>query len=75
MKKEEKTFEENLRQLESIVKELENGDVNLDDAINKFNEAMELAKKCNDKLKKAEAKVNKILTDDGKLEDFEVESE
>lgn len=72
MKKEERTFEDDLKSLEGIVKELENGDVNLDDAINKFNEAMELAKKCNDKLKNAEDKVNKILTDDGKLEDFEV---
>ena len=34
---------------------------------------MELAKKCNDKLKSAEKSINKILTDDGKLEDFELE--
>ena len=29
-----KSFEENLEELESIVKELESGNVNLDDAIN-----------------------------------------
>ena len=30
-----KNFEESLQELESIVKELESGNVNLDDAINK----------------------------------------
>ena len=39
MVKKELSFEDNIKKLESIVKELENGDVLLDDAINKFNEA------------------------------------
>ena len=71
-KKKEKTFEENLEQLEKIVKDLESGEVPLDDAIDKFNEAMKLAKACNDKLKKAEESVNKILKEDGSLEDFDI---
>ena len=37
----EKTFEESLTKLEEIVKSLESGSVSLDDAINKFTEAME----------------------------------
>ena len=41
--KEELSFEEKLVKLEKIVKDLENGDVILDDAIIKFNEAMELS--------------------------------
>ena len=72
-KKDEKTFEENITSLESIVKDLENGSVPLDDAINKFNEAMKLAKECNDKLTTAEESVNKILKENGKLEDFSIE--
>lgn len=72
-KEKELTFEENLSKLEMIVKELENGSVPLDDAINKFNEAMLIAKTCNDKLKNAEESVNKILNEDGTLEDFKVE--
>ena len=32
----EKSFEEALSELEAIVKELESGNVNLDDAINKY---------------------------------------
>ena len=58
---------------EQIVKDLENGNVPLDDAIVKFNDAMKLAKSCNDKLNKASESVNKILNKDGSLEDFKVE--
>ena len=71
--KEEKSFEENLNSLEEIVKKLESGDVPLDDAINKFNEAMKISKECNDKLKSAEENINKILKENGKLEDFNIE--
>ena len=70
---EEKTFESNLKDLEDLVKELEAGNVPLEDAIIKYTEAMELAKDCSDKLNNATAKVNKILASDGELKDFEVE--
>ena len=46
---ENKNFESSLQELETIVKELESGNVNLDDAINKYTEAMKLAKECSDK--------------------------
>ena len=72
MSKEEK-FEEKLTELEKIVNELEKGDVDLDDAIDKYTKAMKLAKECSDKLKTAEENVNKILTENGKEEDFKVE--
>ena len=71
--KEEITFEEKIKLLEEIVKELESGEVPLDDAINKYTEAMKLAKECSEKLKNAEENVNKILTENGKEEDFTVE--
>ena len=72
---EEKTFEENLKSLELLVKELESGDVPLEDAIKKYTEAMEIAKHCSDKLNDATAKVNKILSQDGELKDFEIKEE
>ncbi|MDD3821943.1 MAG: exodeoxyribonuclease VII small subunit [Bacilli bacterium] len=74
MVKKEISFEEKLKQLEKIVRELESGDVNLDDAIDKFNEAMKLAKECSDKLTNVEQQVNKILTSDDKLVDFDLET-
>ena len=66
------TFEESLESLENIVKELESGNVNLDDAINKYSEAMKLVKICEDKIKSAEEMVTKIVKENGSLEDFEV---
>ena len=69
----EKTFEESLVELEGIVKELEAGNVDLDKAIEKYSEAMKLAKTCSDKLNNATEKVNQILKENGVLEDFEIE--
>lgn len=66
------TFEESLTELESIVKELESGNINLDDAINKYSEAMKLVKVCEEKIKSAEEMVTKIVKENGTLEDFEV---
>lgn len=68
-----KTFEESLVELETIVKELETGNVDLDKAIEKYSEAMKLAKLCSDKLSSATEKVNQILKENGELEDFEIE--
>ena len=68
----EKTFEASLEELESIVKELESGNIDLDIAIAKYTTAMKLAKECNDKLTKATASVNKILTENGKLAEFNI---
>lgn len=72
---EEKSFENSLTELESLVKELESGNVPLDDAIKKYTEAMELAKYCSEKLNNATEKVNKILANDGELKDFEVKED
>jgi exodeoxyribonuclease VII small subunit len=71
-KKDEKTFEEELVELEEIVKKLETGEVPLDDAITEFTKAMELSKKCDEKLKKAEEAITKLVNKDDKVEDFEI---
>ena len=63
-------FEEKLQNLEEIVKELEEGNVDLDDAINKYTEAMKIAKECSEKLDNATKAVNKILNDNNELEEF-----
>ena len=52
---------------------LENGNIDLDNAIKKYTEAMELSKFCSEKLKDATDKVNKILTENGELKDFDVD--
>lgn len=66
----EKTFEENMAELQSIVEKLENGDVNLDDAINEFQKAMGLIKNCDSKLKEAEDTIAKIVDENKDVVDF-----
>ena len=73
--KEEKTFEESLKELENLVKELESGEADLDKVIEKYSQAMKLAKLCGDKLTKATEEVNKILKENGTLENFEIPEE
>ena len=68
--KKDMTFEEKLTKLEEIVSELEQGNIDLDDAINKYTEAMKIAKECSKKLDDATKAVNKILNAEGNLEEF-----
>ncbi len=72
-KEKELSFEESLENLEAIVKKLETGEVPLDDAITEFNKAMVLAKSCDEKLKKAEESITKLVKDNGDIVDFQVE--
>jgi len=69
----EKTFEENMTELQAIVEKLENGDVNLDDAIIEFQKAMELIKNCDSKLKEAEETINKIVDENKDVVEFNSE--
>ncbi|MCI9279620.1 MAG: exodeoxyribonuclease VII small subunit [Bacilli bacterium] len=66
------SFEESLEKLESIVKELESGNIELDHAIDKYTEAMKLVSVCSDKLKNATEQVNKILNANDELIPFEI---
>ena len=69
----EKTFEENMVELQSIVEKLENGDVNLDDAIEEFQKAMELIRSCDAKLKEAEDTISKIVNENKDIVEFNSE--
>lgn len=73
MKDNKQSFEKSLEQLEIIVKELEAGNVELDKAIEKYTEAMKLAKYCQDKITNATEQVNKVLNEQNELEDFKGE--
>jgi len=66
-------FDEKIKKLEAIVSELESGDVALEEAIDKYTEAMKLSKECSDILTGVTERVNKILADNGNLEDFTVQ--
>jgi exodeoxyribonuclease VII small subunit len=59
----ELTFEEALLGLEKIVRELESGEIPLEQAIANFQEGMRLAKVCRDKLDEAEQKIEMLISD------------
>lgn len=54
MAKNEIPFDEAMLQLEQIVRQLEQGDVPLENAIELYQKGMELSKLCSDKLQSAE---------------------
>ena len=58
-----KSFEEMMQNLEAIAKDLESGDLSLDDSVKKFEEGMRISKECSKILEDAEKKIT-ILTKD-----------
>ncbi len=63
------TFEENVKQLESIVQQLERGDLPLEDSIRLFEEGMQVSGACKDQLEAAEGKVQMLMRQrDGSLQ-------
>ena len=54
------SFEEALQKLENIVKDLEGGRIKLDDAVEAYEKAVALKKICEEKLQKAQLKIEKI---------------
>ena len=69
------TFEESMKKLETIVTELENGNLNLDESVKKFEEGMKIAKQCNNILEDAEKKITILLEEDGELKEEKFETE
>lgn len=71
--KKEENFEDALEKLEEIVRQLEEGDLPLSEALKKFEEGVKLAKFCEKRLDEAERKIQKLVEKEGKiqLEKFE----
>ena len=58
-----------MENLETIVTELEKGDLNLDDSISKFEQGIKIAKECNKMLEDAEKKITILLKNDDEIEE------
>jgi exodeoxyribonuclease VII small subunit len=54
-------FEQSLKQLESIVAQMERGDTALDESIKLFEEGAKLAEQCKQQLAEAEGKVEVLI--------------
>ena len=63
------TFEDNVKQLEAIVQQLERGDLPLEDSIKLFEDGMRLSAACKEQLETAEGKVEILMRQrDGSLQ-------
>lgn len=58
-----KTFETSLKQLEEIVREIESGDLTLEQAVKKYEMGVAHSKFCLDILDKTENKINELTLD------------
>lgn len=68
-------FEETIKELEKIIQELEKGELNLEESINKYEKGMGLAKKCNDFLEDAEKRITKLIKNaSGEIEEKNFEN-
>ena len=59
----ELTYEAAMEQLEKLAKEMENGDISIDQLATKLKEAQQLLQFCKDKLTKADKEVRKLLAE------------
>jgi exodeoxyribonuclease VII small subunit len=64
------TFEKAMAQLEDIVRELESGNLTLENAMKKFEEGMKLSRYCSRVLDETEKKITLLMTDeDGNIQE------
>ena len=54
-------FEKSLAELESLVEQLESGELSLDDSLRQFKRGVELTRHCQDVLTQAQQTVEKLL--------------
>jgi len=68
------TFEQSLNELETIVQNLEQGELSLEESINLFERGLTLSKISQEKLQEAEQKVSILLNENGQeqLKDFQL---
>lgn len=68
-------FEDKMKELETIIDELENGTLDLEVSIDKYTKAMKLINECNEQLTDIENKVTKMISSDGKEVEYKVEED
>ena len=73
-KSQKPSFEDSMKKLEGIVADLEQGEFGLEESVDKFEQGLELGKRCKKILQKAQQKVKTLVRDsEGELveEDYE----
>lgn len=60
----QRSFEKDLERLEQVVKDLEEGDLPLDESLKRFEEGVRLARACEKALTQAEKRIEALVKDD-----------
>ena len=68
-------FEQSLKELETLVEKMEQGDLSLEDSLGHFERGVELSRACQKALKEAEQKVEILMQKNGKDEITAFDSE
>ncbi len=66
-------FEQAISKLEQIIQNIETNEIDLETALNKYKEGMELVKFCQEKLRDVEQKIKILDLDNDQLKDFQTE--
>ncbi|MGL4972622.1 MAG: exodeoxyribonuclease VII small subunit [Culicoidibacterales bacterium] len=70
----QQTFEQALQALETIVQQLEKGEVELEQSIALFQEGIGLAQQCHQKLATVETQMATLVDENGQLKPFSLEA-
>lgn len=71
------SFEQSMQELETIVQQMEQGELPLEQALEKFERGIQLARQSQQKLQQAEQKVQILMSQNGQdsLQDLDTDSE
>lgn len=73
------TFEASLAELESLVKQMEQGDMTLEESLAAYERGVELSRQCQQALKQAELRIKELKPgehdNEARLEDFEFDDD
>jgi len=72
MARKKESYEELMEKLDSIIKEMEKGEVSLEKSMKNYEEGIKISNKMNMMLKEAEGKI-KILTENGEKDYLDVD--
>ncbi len=75
MAKKNLNFEKALAELEKLVDEMEQGNLSLEDSLKRFEKGIVLSSECQQALQNAELKVKKLIEENGKLVEYDLETE
>ncbi len=64
MAEKKQTFENSLKDLEKIVRRLEEGDSSLEDSLKLFEDGVKLSRECQERLNQAERRIEVLLKDE-----------